>query len=147
MKASVEAVSILRAQVTALEAERDQMREVSRADFNYAVDAAHAKSDRDRCKAMVEEFWQEIERGFDIESREYFAQAFTEIGFSSAIALALHHIWKRDATKAMWEVEHVAVCQAVALLNMAPHYTPEQADAHRLLREALVAVADLEAQR
>lgn len=44
-----------------------------------------------------EEFWREVALGHDIEPREFFETEAPQQGWSSPIAMALHHIWKRDA--------------------------------------------------
>lgn len=43
----------------------------------------------------IEAFWQGVQRGWDIEPREYFEREAPKNGFKFPIAQALHHIWKR----------------------------------------------------
>ena len=63
----------------------------------WAAEIARLRAERDGLKAQVEEFWQEVERGYDIESRQEI-EASDEVGtvFSSPIQMAMHLIWKRN---------------------------------------------------
>lgn len=45
---------------------------------------------------QVEDFWREVERSYDIEPRAFFEKEAGPTGYSSAVAMAVHHMWKRD---------------------------------------------------
>ena len=49
-----------------------------------------AQEDRD-----IDLFWQYVENGWDIESREFFEREARTNGFGSPLAMAAHHMWKR----------------------------------------------------
>ena len=59
--------------------------------------AAAAEAQLAARDADVEEFWREVALGYDIEPRQFFEDNAVKDGWSSPIAMALHHIWKRDA--------------------------------------------------
>ncbi len=44
----------------------------------------------------VADFWREVERSYDIEPRAFFEKEAKLMGYSSAVAMAMHHMWKRD---------------------------------------------------
>lgn len=45
---------------------------------------------------QIADFWREVERSYDIEPRAFFEREARPMGYSSAVAMAMHHMWKRD---------------------------------------------------
>ncbi len=44
----------------------------------------------------IADFWREVERSYEIEPRAFFEREAKPMGYSSAVAMAVHHMWKRD---------------------------------------------------
>lgn len=44
----------------------------------------------------IAKFWSHVEHGWDIEPREFFEREAKKQGFGSALAMAAHHMWKRE---------------------------------------------------
>jgi hypothetical protein len=88
----------------------------------------------------LEEFWREVAQGYDIEPREFFEAEATQQGWSSPVAMALHHIWKRDPKVAAKDAEISALKSVVqGTASAALPYLVASEDAQRL-RAALYAV-------
>lgn len=49
-----------------------------------------------RLTTEIDLAWFDIEHGYDIEPRSYFEREAPKNGFKSALAQAVHHMWKRD---------------------------------------------------
>jgi hypothetical protein len=43
----------------------------------------------------LDEVWQMIDQGWDIESRAWFEARAVPMGFKHPLSLAIHHLWKR----------------------------------------------------
>jgi hypothetical protein len=77
------------------EAEKELTREhVERCDAEYRLQKAEARADA--LAAELDAAWKAIERGYEIEAREYFEREAPHNGFKYPLAQAIHHIWKRD---------------------------------------------------
>jgi hypothetical protein len=47
-------------------------------------------------KRDIDLFWSFVDRGWSIEPRAYFELHARKNGFESPLAMAAHHMWKRD---------------------------------------------------
>ena len=47
-------------------------------------------------RAEIDAAWEYLRNGYDIEPREYFEKEAPRNGFKYALAMAMHHIWKRE---------------------------------------------------
>lgn len=52
---------------------------------------------------QIEKFWYALWHSWDIEPREYFEREAPRNGFGSPLAMAVHHMWKREAKVALKE--------------------------------------------
>ena len=93
--------------------------EIPNTEIECATTAAMLRQGADAVES-VEEFWREVAQGYDIEPREFFEAEATKQGWSSPVAMAMHHIWKRDPKVAAKDAEiarltesneSVAVCR------------------------------------
>lgn len=53
----------------------------------------------ENARQSVEDFWAELAEGWSIEPREFFEAEYLKAGFNSAVAMAMHHLWKRAVSQ------------------------------------------------
>lgn len=126
------------AEVQRLQAEQEQLREECEAlrahhrlcqcpvdgydgtDCTFRLSAAEYKSrlaaveqEKAQLQKDIDQFWQYVEHGWDIEPRAYFEKEARTNGFGSPLAQAAHHVWKRDPKVTALESRLAAVEQAI----------------------------------
>lgn len=52
-----------------------------------------------QAQSDIDQFWETLEQGWDIESRSYFEEQARKNGFDSPLAMAAHYMWKREADR------------------------------------------------
>lgn len=62
-------------------------------------------------------FWQMVECGWEIEPRDYFEKEAPAMGYGSPMAMAAHHMWKRDPKVAAVEQERDQLREALTALK------------------------------
>jgi hypothetical protein len=62
----------------------------------YLKDNRQLRAELSTARANIDAFWLALERSWEIEPRSYFEKEAPENGFGSPLAMAVHHMWKRD---------------------------------------------------
>ena len=72
-----------------------------------------ARAEQHALAAQINAFWQMVESGWEIEPRAYFEAEAPKMGYGSPLAMAAHHMWKRELKDSPIAAQIAALRQAV----------------------------------
>lgn len=88
------------------------------------VEQQRAVAEIKRLHAEIDAAWFGIKNGWDIENRAYFERESKTNGFGSALAQAVHHMWKRRVKENHEDILREMDGVVVLLRDMAPAFIP-----------------------